>query len=400
MSGMPQPTSPSATLPRLRPPAPLVTRCSILPPYLLERIAHDGDPRGAEAAARTMARDAAVRERRTVMAERATRGPRGVDGRGLVPPDLRRRVRALDPGRPERVTVTLPAAPDRFIHDADHSTALPGRLIREEGGEPVADRAVNEAYDGLGATWRLLWTAYSRDSLDGKGLPLVATVHFDERYDNAFWDGTQMVFGDGDGVYFDGFTSCLDVIGHELAHGLTQYTAGLTYVAQSGALNESISDVFGSMVKQQVLDQTAAQADWLIGEGLFTTRVTGVALRSMKAPGTAYDDPVLGRDPQPATMADYLDVPHDGDHDNGGVHTNSGIPNHAFYLAATAIGGRSWEGAGRIWYDTLVAKGVPKDLDFAGFAARTVATAARRFGRTSREVLAVTDAWRAVGVLP
>lgn len=401
MAGMPQ-TFPSSAGPAAlpRPRAPLATHCSILPPYLLARIAQDGDPRGAEAAARTMARDAAVRERRTVMAERATRGPRGVDGRGLVPPDLRRRVRALDPGRPERVTVTLPAAPERLIHDAGHSTALPGTLVREEGADPVADRAVNEAYDGLGATWRLLWTAYSRDSLDGKGLPLVATVHFDERYDNAFWDGTQMVFGDGDGVYFDGFTSCLDVIGHELAHGLTQYTAGLTYVAQSGALNESISDVFGSMVKQQVLDQTAAEADWLIGEGLFTTRVKGVALRSMKAPGTAYNDPVLGRDPQPATMADYLDVPHDSDHDNGGVHTNSGIPNHAFYLAATTIGGRSWEGAGRIWYDTLVAKGVPKDLDFAGFASRTVATAARRFGRTSREVDAVTGAWQAVGVLP
>ncbi len=397
MAGMPS-TSPARSA-GSQGTLPLTTRCTILPPYLLRRIAADDDPRVAEAARRTLAQDATVRERRTVMGERATRGPRSTDGRGLVPPDLRQRVRALDPGRPKVVTVTLPAAPERSIHDARHGVALPGILVRREGVDPVKDTAVNEAYDGLGATWDLLWTAYSRDSLDGKGLPLVATVHYDERYDNAFWDGTQMVFGDGDGVYFDGFTSCLDVMGHELAHGLTQYTAGLTYVAQSGALNESISDVFGSMVKQMKLNQTAAEADWLIGAGLFTNRVKGVALRSMKAPGTAYDDPALGRDPQPATMDDFVDLPHDGDHDNGGVHTNSGIPNHAFYLAATAIGGRTWEGAGRIWYDALTAKGVPKDSDFAGFARRTIKAAERRFGAKSSEASAVTNAWYAVKVL-
>ena len=115
-----------------------------------------------------------------------------------------------------------------------------------------------------------------------------------------------MVYGDGDGQIFERFTKCIDVIGHELTHGVTQYEAKLIYRNQPGALNESMSDVFGSLVKQYVLKQTADKADWLIGEGLFTKNVKGVALRSMKAPGTAYDDPQLGKDPQPANMKDFL----------------------------------------------------------------------------------------------
>ncbi|CAM5676724.1 hypothetical protein SFUMM280S_07534 [Streptomyces fumanus] len=155
-----------------------------------------------------------------------------------------------------------------------------------------------------------------------------------------------MVFGDGDGEIFLDFTIPVDVIGHELVHGVTQYTANLTYFGQPGALNESVSDVFGSLIKQYTLGQSADQADWLIGAGLLAPRVTGVALRSLKAPGTAYDDDVLGKDPQPATMDDYVRTGRD----NGGVHINSGIPNHAFYLAATALGGNAWERAGQIWY--------------------------------------------------
>jgi Zn-dependent metalloprotease len=387
MSGMP----PTHLSPAAAPNG--IHRCSILPTYLLRRLALDDDPHVADVAQRTIGFDTPWRERRIVVAERTQRKPRG-----LVPPDMVRRAKALDAGKRVQVTATLPAAPERSIHDANHSTFLPGELVRAEGAEPADDVAVNEAYDGLGATWSLLWTAYQRDSLDGKGLPLVATVHFDRGYDNAFWDGTQMVFGDGDGVYFDGFTSCIDVIGHELTHGLTQYTAGLTYVAQSGALNESVSDVFGILVKQMHEGETAETSDWLIGEGLFTDRVKGVALRSMKAPGTAYDDPVLGRDPQPAHMDDFEDLPHDAEHDNGGVHTNSGIPNRAFYLAASALGGYAWERAGQIWFDTITAKGVPKDIDFAGFAARTVAAASKRYGTTSEEVTAVEEAWATVGV--
>ena len=379
MSGMPRSPSP--------------TRCTILPPYLLTRLAQVSDPRVADVAQRTLGTDLGVRDRRTVLGARA-----GRKDPGLVPPELVRRAKGLDAGRRHEVTAVLPATPERLIHDAQHRTRLPGALVRSEGADPVDDVSVNEAYDGLGATWELLWSAYQRDSLDDQGLALVASVHFDEGYDNAFWDGAQMVFGDGDGVYFDSFTSCVDVIGHELAHGLTQFTAGLTYVAQTGALNESISDVFGSLVKQHHLGQTAAQADWLIGAGLFTDRVTGIALRSMKAPGTAYDDPVLGRDPQPGHLRDYVELPHDGDHDNGGVHVNSGIPNHAFYLLATELGGAAWERAGRIWFDTVTARGVPRDVDFAGFAALTLAAAERRYRAGSPEATAVRGSWAQVGI--
>src|SRR5690606_15305154 len=125
---------------------------------------------------------------------------------------------------------------------------------------------------------------------------------------------------------FDGFTGSLSVIGHELTHGLIEYTAGLVYRDQSGALNESIADVFGALVEQHAAGQTADEASWLIGEGLFTDQVEGNALRSMAAPGTAYDDDVLGKDPQPGHMDDFVET----NRDNGGVHLNSGIPNKAF----------------------------------------------------------------------
>ncbi len=289
---------------------------------------------------------------------------------------------------------------ERAVYDAQHASTLPGELVRAEGKPATSDDPANRAYDGLGATWQLYWSAFQRDSLDAKGLKLIASVHYQQQYDNAFWDGQQMVFGDGDGTYFNDFTISVDVIGHELTHGVTQYTAGLTYVTQSGALNESLSDCFGSMVKQQVLGQGAADADWLIGEGLFTSKVNGVALRSMKAPGTAYDDPVLGKDPQPADMDGYVTLPADAQHDNGGVHTNSGIPNRAFYLAATGIGGKSWEGAGLVWYDVLTGSAITKDIDFAGFAALTIEAAKVRFGADSSQATAVQDAWRTVKVTP
>lgn len=377
--------------------------CGILPPYLLERLAQSDDEQVRDSATQTAAADLAMRQRREARAERAApqREPRGV-----VQPELLDRVRASRPADlrvvPEGVgadTATQPAVVTRAIHDAQHRTTLPGRLVREEGEPESSDESVNEAYAGLGATWELFHEAFGRDSLDGAGLELVASVHYGRRYDNAFWDGAQMVFGDGDGVIFNSFTDCLDVIGHELAHGVTQYTANLVYVGQSGALNESISDVFGSLVRQHSLGQSADQADWLIGAGLFTGSVRGVALRSMKAPGTAYDDPRLGKDPQPSDMDGFVDLPHDDAHDNGGVHTNSGIPNRAFYLTAAAIGGYAWEKAGRIWYNTLTGGTVPKDVDFAGFARATIASAVKLYGADDPAVGQVEAAWRAVKVL-
>jgi Zn-dependent metalloprotease len=222
---------------------------------------------------------------------------------------------------------------------------------------------------------------------------LDSSVHYGREFDNAFWDGRQMVYGDGDGTIFGRFTKCIEIIGHELTHGVTEYEARLDYRDQPGALNESFSDVFGSLVKQKKLGKDAAAADWLIGAGLFAPGVKGVALRSMKAPGTAYDDPRIGKDPQPAHMKDFVST-HE---DNGGVHINSGIPNHAFYLAATAIGGRAWTKAGRVWYLALRDRLRP-DAQFADAARETAALAVELFGAGGREARAVAAAWDEVGV--
>lgn len=367
--------------------------CGIVPPHLLQHLAQDADPQVARMAQRSL------QSRQRVGGLRRVRGSSG-SGRstpgatGFVPGSLTGAV-----AEAEAPAATGTPTPARRIHDAEHTTELPGTLVRAEGAEPTGDESVNEAYDGLGHTFDLLAAVYGRNSLDDEGLPLIATVHYDRDFANAFWDGAQMVFGDGDGEIFSSFTDSLDVIAHELAHGLTQYTAGFTYVAQPGALNESVSDVFGSLVKQRLLGQSVEEADWLIGEDIFVPGVNAKALRSMKAPGTAYDDPRLGTDPQPATMDDYVVLPHDDENDNGGVHINSGIPNHAFYLAATALGGNAWERAGQVWYDTITGRGIPQDADFATFADLTLTRAAERYGEDSAEHTAIAEAWRSVGVL-
>jgi hypothetical protein len=292
--------------------------------------------------------------------------------------------------RLQRTTVAPAAAtdPDWVVHTAHNTSTLPGDVVRSAGDGPSGDVAVDEAADGVAAALQMYAEVYGRDSYDDEGATVVSTVHYQRGYDNAFWNGTQLVFGDGDGKTFDRFTKPVDVLGHELTHAVTEHTAGLVYDGQSGALNESVSDVFGSCLKQRLLGQTALEGDWLIGAGLFLPGVQGRALRDMAHPGTAYDDPVLGKDPQPADMDHYVDTTDD----NGGVHINSGIPNRAFQLAAVAVGGSSAEGAGRIWYAALTG-GLSSRADFAAFAAATVAAG-------GEHAAAVQEAWATVGVTP
>lgn len=286
----------------------------------------------------------------------------------------------------------LSGAPNRTISDAERTETLPGAVVRSEDDPPTDDAAVNEAFDGLGATFEMLLAAFARNSLDGNGAPLNATVHYGTDYDNAFWDGERMVFGDGDGEVFQGFTRSISVIGHELGHGVIQHTANLEYQGQPGALNESIADVLGALTEQYAAGETADQATWLIGAGIFTDEVQGAALRSMLEPGTAYDDDELGKDPQPAHLRDFVQTTED----NGGVHINSGIPNRAFALAALMLGGKAWERAGTVWFRALTG-GLSSTATFREFADATVAAAEREYGE--EVTAAVREAWQTVGVL-
>jgi Zn-dependent metalloprotease len=281
----------------------------------------------------------------------------------------------------------------RTIYDAENTENLPGTLVRQEGGKEKGGKTVSEAYDYSGSTYNFYKDVFERNSIDTRGMRLDSTVHYGEDYNNAFWNGTQMVYGDGDGEIFQRFTISIDVIGHELTHGVTQYEAALEYEGQAGALNESFSDVFGSLVKQYALKQRADKSDWLIGAGLFTNKIKGIALRSMKKPGSAYDDPTIGKDPQPGHMKNYVNTSSD----NGGVHINSGIPNRAFYLAAIELGGYAWQKAGRIWYTALTER-LRERSNFQRAANTTYEVAVNLYGKSSHEQNAVKKAWDQVGI--
>lgn len=337
--------------------------CCIIPPIILRNLAEKGNDRQRELAFNGLEVSAGMRGKRSVMGSIAFAA--------AVPTGTRRRT----------------------IYSADNRRVLPGRLVRSEGGPRSADVSVNEAYDGAGKTYDFFMKVYSRNSIDDRGMRLDSTVHYGRRFQNAFWDGQQMVYGDGDGEIFERFTKCLDIIGHELTHGVTQYEADLVYEDMPGALNEHFSDVFGVLVVQHSRKQKADKADWLIGKGLFSKGVNGVALRSMKAPGTAFDDPLIGKDDQPAHMKDFVKTRED----NGGVHTNSGIPNKAFYELAIRLGDFAWERAGRIWYVTLRDRLRPNSA-FQDCADATFDVARELFGANSVEQRAVREAWGVVGI--
>lgn len=299
----------------------------------------------------------------------------------------------------ETVPLAAGGGKERIVYDLRNGSSLPGTAVRKEGDPPSSDPAVNEAYDGSGVTYDLYKNVYNRNSINDAAMRLDSSVHYRTGYDNAFWDGKQMVYGDGDENLpaderlFNRFTIAIDIIGHELTHGVTQFEAKLVYSQQPGALNEHMSDVFGSLVKQYQLGQSASEADWIIGAGLLTENVNGIGIRTMKAPGTAYDDPVLGKDPQPAHMRDYVNTISD----NGGVHINSGIPNHAFYLIATELGGKAWEKAGQIWYAALRDK-LSENSNFQQCADFTHQAAGELFGSGSLEQQAVKNGWAGVGI--
>jgi Zn-dependent metalloprotease len=334
----------------------------IVPPGVLHRLAHSDDPQLRDTALRALAMDSRFRLARAESAARRAPAPKPV------------------------TFARIGGAPQRTIYDQHGSQSqTPGTVLRVEGQGACGDQAADQAYDGLGATYSFYWTVFERDSIDGAGMPLLGLVHYGRRYPNAFWDNAgHMVFGDGDGRILTQTTAGLDVIGHELTHGVTQHEANLTYSGQSGALNESMSDVFGIQVKQHALGQDVHNSDWLIGADIVGPALRP-ALRSMKQPGTAnpYDD-------QPADMDGYVA--------GGDVHTNSGIPNRAFYVVATTLGGYAWEAAGPIWYAALGDPQLRPNATFRDFARLTLRHAQQTYGADSDQVHAVRQGWEAVKV--
>ncbi len=298
----------------------------IIPEYLLDDMSRSLDKKVRESAIRSIAMSKAFIATRTEMAQLA-------------------RLESRD---------RLALGKQRSVFSADNQDRLRGRLVRSEGSGPSSDQAADEVYDYFGNTYDFYMNVFGRDSVDGMGLPLVGTVHIGRDYSNAFWNGREMGFGDGDGILFNRFTSSLDVIGHELTHGVVQFNGGggLEYFDQSGALNESCSDVFGVLVKQYVLGQTVNDADWLLGSEIM---VTAPCLRSMRDPHEGLGRSPNGTQGQPRHMNEYDNTSLD----NRGVHINSGIPNYAFYKFAMRRGGNAWDRPGRIWYDTLNGGNLP-----------------------------------------
>jgi Zn-dependent metalloprotease len=335
--------------------------CGVIPPHILSRIASRSGPESS--------------------------------GRALATIEQMQQLVALRGIRAEVVESVKGPQKSRRVYDAKNKRQTPGTLVMDEHSKRVVDIEVNEAFDGAGVVYDFYWTVFGRSSIDGKGKRLDSVVHFGLKFDNALWDGRQMIYGDGDGKIFRRFTASPDVIGHEITHGHTQYLSGLGYSGQTGALNEHLSDAFGSIIKQWLYNQLPHEASWYIGEELFGPGVNAHGIRSLAAPGTAYDDPVLGKDPQPDHMRNYVVTTSD----NGGVHINSGIPNKAFYLVATSLGGYSWQTAGHIWFVTASTRMRP-DMNFLDFAHATVDVAGELYGNGGNVQESVAQAWALVGI--
>ncbi|MHB9112342.1 MAG: M4 family metallopeptidase [Thermoleophilia bacterium] len=265
----------------------------------------------------------------------------------------------------------LENARDRRTYTANNGSSTPGTLLITEGGSS-GDSVAQTAHNNAGLTYDYYFNTFGRDSFNNVGATITTSVHYGSSYNNAFWNGQQMVYGDGDGNVFSPLGNSLDVVAHELTHAVTQYSANLVYSYESGALNESYSDVFGAMVDRD---------DWLLGEDVYTPYTPGDALRSMSSP-TTYG--------QPDHMNNFVYTSSD----NGGVHTNSGIPNKAAYNIATTIGKVKME---QIWYRTLTVY-LNSGSQFTDARDASVQAASDLYGSSSAEVTAVQNGFAAVGI--
>ena len=287
---------------------------------------------------------------------------------------------------PSNLIAAAISPPSIQMFDCNHHNTLPGVSISNPGAS--TDQTCKQAFTETTAVAKFYQSVFGRQSIDDAGMSLISSIHFSVQYNNAFWNGGQMTYGDGDGNIFIDFTKGNDVIGHELTHGVTQYSLGLTYKNQPGGLNESISDVFGSMFRQWQANQTVSQADWLIGKDIMGPGAISrgyTCLRDMANPGATHC-----LSPQPTHFSKYK---------NGmDPHESSGIPNLAFCKAALAIGGNSWTTAGQIWYQAVTKSGQIPNMTMKQFADRTRTLAGSLFTTKPTVIAAVDKAWKAVGL--
>ncbi|WNG60755.1 peptidase M4 [Archangium gephyra] len=298
-------------------------------------------------------------------------------------------------GAVEATHSEIHSAKNRAVYSSNNGTSLPGTLKRSEGGAATGDTHVDDNYAHLGTTYDCYSVNFARDSYNGSGAQLRSSVHYSTNYTNAFWNGSQMVYGDSNGVQSAPLGKSLDVTVHELTHAVTSSESNLTYANESGALNEGLSDIFGAYCESWSRGWVVDAAVWMVGDDVWTPNTPGDALRYMANPT------------QDGSSYDYYPTRYTGSSDNGGVHWNSGIANLAFKLlttggthpqgkTTTVVTGIGIQKAGQIFYRAN------RDLFTASttFAqAKTYTeTAATQLGYTTAEVASVSAAWQAVGV--
>jgi len=340
--------------------------CQIVPKVALERLARDRSlpAEQRKSFADTIKVDAELRRLRT-QANKLTR------------------VASLMAAAP--VAAVAPA-PTVAVFDCNHGQTLPGTQVANPATSP--DATAKRVFVETTSLAAFYSQVFGRNSIDGSGMTLVSSIHYGVNYNNAFWNGSQMTYGDGDGSIFVDFSEGNDVIGHELTHGVTQYSLQLNYTNEAGGLNESLSDCFGSMFRQWEAKQNVNQADWLIGKDIMGPAAIKrgyTCLRDMANPAAKH---CLA--PQSTRFSQY----------KSGMdpHQSSGIPNLAFYTAAKAVGGNSWDKVGQIWYKAMTGFGPTPAMKMKAFANRTRAVAAQLYPGNSTVANSVDAGWRKVGL--
>jgi Zn-dependent metalloprotease len=276
--------------------------------------------------------------------------------------------------------------PDITVYDCHQGTAVPGTHVVDPGksSDPTAKRACEETT----AVARFYKEVFGRNSVNNRGMTLQSSIHYGSDYNNAFWNGQQMTYGDGDKHIFIDFTLGGDVIAHELTHGVTQSSAQFAYEDQAGGLNESMSDVFGSMYRQWRAGQTSDKADWLIGHDILGPEAKKQNLTCLRNLADPTDEKAISR--QPAQFR-FIEKGMD-------PHLSSGVPNLAFCKAAVAIGGNSWETAGQVWYKALTGFPASPKMKMKAFADRTRDVARKDFKTSPKVAEAIDAGWKAVGL--